>query len=295
MTDYSYYEELGFNVATGIVTFLIVLAFIFIGVCMLIFCISRSRTGKFMKESTPENYRKAKSFYTASIVFTVFIILFTLDGIAGFFTTIIDIWDENDQSMLIWNIVEIVEFAAAVTALVLGICALSAFGKAKNLYNSMLPPRTPYYNPQQGGYGYQQYPPQQGYPQPMNPQQGYPQPMNPQQGYPQPINQQGYPQPVNPQQPYPQPVNPQQGYHQPQPQPPQQNTYSTANSAAPVIPAAPVTNATPADPTAPAEPSMPSVTMPDEAPKQAEKMCPSCGVVNSGDNKFCVFCGKPMQ
>ena len=293
MTDYEYYEEIGYVALNGIVTFLVAVSFIFIGVCILIFCLSRSRTGKFLKNPTPESYRKAKGFYTASIVFTVFVTLMTLSDIAGFFDSVIGVWDEHDTYQRIWYIVEIVEFLTVVIALVLGICALSAFGKAKTMYNQMFPPQMIYINPQQGyGYqqyppqnGYRQYPPQQGYPQPMNPQQGYPQPMNPQQGYPQPVNpQQGYPQPVNPQQPYPQPVNPQQSLYGAVP----------AETSAPADNSAPAESQTPAEPQAP-EPTIPAVdVMPDAAPPRTEKMCPSCGVVNSGENKFCVFCGKPM-
>ena len=281
MTDYEYYEEIGYAALNGIVIFLVAISFIFIGVCILIFCLSRSRTGKFLKNPTPEGYRKARGFYIASIVFTVFVILMTLSDIAGFFDSVIEVWDEPDPSQRIWYIVEIAEFLTVVVALVLGICALSAFGKAKTLYNQMFPPQIPYFNPQQGYYppqnGYRQYPPQQGYPQPMNPQQGYPQPINP---------QQGYPQPVNPQQPYPQPVNQQQGVFGAAPVPP----VAPAESQAP----APAESQAPAE-TQPPEPTIPAVeVMPDAAPPRTEKMCPSCGVVNSGENKFCVFCGKPM-
>lgn len=271
------YEEFEYEVINGIVAFIVSLAFIFIGVCLLIFCLSRSRTKKFLKQTTQENYRKANGFYIASIVFTVFIVMFTLSGIPGFFDTVFNLLEDPDPDMLVWNIVEIVEFALAVTAMVLGICALSAFGKAKTVYRQVYPPQTAYYTANQQGWqytqqtyrqypqqGYQQ-PTQQGYPQqnyPQNPHQayqqytGYPQPYNPQQGYPQPTNsQQGYPQPTATQQSYPQPVNP-------QPTVSQQATYSTA---AATVPAAP-----------------------------AEKMCPHCGVVNDGKNQTCMFCGKPM-
>ena len=254
MTDYAYIEDAIF---TGLVIFLVAVAFIFEGVCILIFCLSRSRTGRFMKESTPENFRRAKGFYVASIVFTVFIILFTLDGIAGFFDAVINIWEEEDTYYLVWYIVEMAEFALAVTGMVLGICALAAYGKAKALYNRMYPPQTSYYNGNPGQY-------QQGYPQPTNTQQGYPQPTNTQQGYPQPTNtQQPYPQPTNT--PYPQPANTQQSPY----------------------------DAAPAAPVGPAEPAAP--VMPAQAPARTEKMCPACGVVNDGQNKYCVFCGKSME
>lgn len=288
------YEEFEYEMINGIVAFIVSLAFIFIGVCLLIFCLSRSGTKKFLKQTTQENYRKANGFYIASIVFTVFIVMFTISGIPGFFDTVFNLLEDPDPDMLVWNIVEIVEFALAVTAMVLGICALAAFGKAKTVYRQVYPPQTTYYTANGQGWQYnrqtyQQYPqqgyqqptqqgyPQQnphqayqqqytGYPQPYNPQQGYPQPTNSQQGYPQPVNsQQSYPQPVNSQQGYPQPVNSQQGYPQPtntQPTAAQQTTYSTATA---TIPAAP-----------------------------AEKMCPHCGVVNDGKNQTCMFCGKPM-
>lgn len=266
------YEEMGYAMVNAVVIFMVALAFVFIGVCLLIFCLSRSRTKKFLEQKTQESYRKANGLYVASIVFTVFITLFMLSGIAGFFTTIFELLDGEKTDMLGWQLVELVEFAAAVTALVLGITALTSFGKAKNVYKQLFPPQMAYTNPQ----GYQQYP-QQPYRQyPQYPQQGYPQPMNGQ-GYPQPVNQQqGYPQPVNQQQGYPQPVN-QQGYPQPTPQ--QQNAYGTAPA--------------PAATTAPAEPQ-PSA-MPAAAPTRTEKMCPHCGVVNDGGNKFCMFCGKPME
>ena len=290
MPDYNTYIE--YNIFTTVLTILIAVAFIFVGVCILIFCMSRARTKKFMKETTHENFRKAKGFYTASIVFTVLIAMFSLSDIAGFLTTVVEVWYESDTYVLIWDIVEIAEFTVSVAALVMGICAISAFGKAKELYNRLYPPQVIYYNNPGQGYqqypyqGYRQYPPQQGYPQPMNPQQGYTQPMNPQQGYPQPMNpQQGYPQPMNPQQGYPQPANPQQPY--PQPVNPQQNPYSDAP------PAAPVGSSSPDEQSGSAEPAAP--VMPAAAPVRTEKMCPSCGVVNDGNNRFCVFCGKPLE
>ena len=263
----SEYEKIEGVIMYNVITVLVAISFIFIGVCILIFCLSRSRTGKFLKNPSPESYRKAKGFYAASIVFTVFVTLMTLSDIAGFFDSVIEVWDEHDPYQRVWYIVEIAEFLLVVVALVLGICALSAFGKAKTLYNQMFPPQMTYY-------GYQQYPPQNGYRQ-YPPQQGYPQPINPQ-GYPQPVNQQQpYPQPVNQQQPYPQPVNQQQSPYGAMP----------AVSAEPSVPAEPETP----------EPTIPAVdVMPDAAPPRTEKMCPSCGVVNSGENKFCVFCGKPM-
>ena len=279
------YEEMGYAMVNAIVIFMVAIAFVFIGVCLLIFCLSRSRTKKFMEERTQENYRKANGWYAASIVFTVLITLFTLSGIAGFFTTIFDLLGGENTYMLAWQVVELVEFAAAVAALVLGINALTAFGKAKNVYKQVFPPQTAYpaaqsyqqYNQQT----YRQYPgqgyPQQGYPgypQPVN-RQGYPQPVN-QQGYPQPVNQQGYPQSAN-QQGYPQPAN-QQGFSQPASQ--QQSAPAPAPAPVPV----------PVPVPAPSEPSVMSAA----APVRNEKMCPHCGVVNDGENKFCTFCGKQM-
>lgn len=282
----------GYAMVNAVVVFMVVLAFVFIGVCLLIFCLSRSRTKKFMEQKTQESYRKANGLYIASIVFTVFITLFMLSGIAGFFTTIFDLLDGEKTDMLVWQLVELVEFAAAVTALVLGITALNSFGKAKIIYRQIFPPQMAYTNVQSyqqyPGQGYGQYPvqgyqqqyPQQGYPQHMN-QQGYPQPVNRQQSYPQPVNQQSYPQPVNQQQGYPQTVNQQQGYPQPvnqqgypQPANQQQNTFGTAPTPAPAE-------------------TQPSV-MPAAAPTRTEKLCPHCGVVNDGENKFCMFCGKQM-
>ena len=228
MTDYDYLER---SMIYGVVAVLVTMAFIFIIICMVVFCLSRSKTKKFLKESTQENYRKANSLYTAAILFTVFMTLFTLGGIAGFFNCVIEVWREQDTSRVVWDIVEIVEFLSAVTAFALGISALTAFGKARSLHSQLYPPAVRYYGntPQ--------------YPRPTNTQQGYPQPYDPQRQYSQPTNkQQGYPQPYDPQWQYPQPVNT------------QQNTYSPP----------------------------------------AEKMCPSCGVVNEGKNKFCIFCGKPL-
>lgn len=208
MTDYDYLER---SMIYGVVAVLVAMAFIFIIVCMVIFCLSRSNTKKFLRESTQENYRKANSFYTASILFTVFMTLFTLGGIAGFFNCVIEVWREQDSSRVVWDIVEIVEFLSAVTAFALGISALTAFGKARSLHSQLYPPAVRYYGSTQQ------------YSQPTNTQQGYPQPYNPQRPYPQPLNT-------------------------------QQNVYSPP----------------------------------------AEKMCPSCGVVNDGKNKFCIFCGKQL-
>lgn len=271
MNDYDMtineYVEIGYAAVNAVVVFMVVMAFIFIGVCILIFCLSRFRTKKFLEQTTQENYRKANGLYVASIVFTILITMFTLSDVAGFFTTLFDLFDEPAPYMLTWYIVEIVEFAASVTAMALGICALAAFGKAKTTYRQIFPPQTNYYNQNMQGYqqypqqGYQQYP-QQGYPQ--SPQQGYPQ-QYPQQGYPQypqqQYPQQGYQQPAPPQQGYSIPTNPQQVY--PQPTLPQPTAYSAADSAA-----------------APSSP--------------AERICPSCGVVNDGKNQVCTFCGKPM-
>lgn len=209
--------ELENTIMYGIVIFMVTIAFIFIGVCILIFSLSLSRTGKFLKQPSQDSFRRAHGFHVASIVFTVFIILFVLSGVEGFFTCLADVWYENDPAQRIWDIVEIVEFLAAVTAFVLGVRALTSYGKAKALYNRMFPPRVPYY-------------PQQVYPQQFSPQQQYP--------------QQGYPQQFGTQQQYPQQTAT------------QQTAYSTA------------------------------------AP--AEKMCPSCGVVNDGKNQFCIFCGKAL-
>ena len=278
MNDYdaiiNIYEEIGYRMVNVVVAFMVVIAFIFIGVCILIFCLSRFRTKKFLEQNSQESYRKANGLYIASIVFTILITMFTISGITGFITTLFDIFDGPYPDMLVWDIVEIVEFAASVTAMVLGICALVAFGKAKNIYKQLYPTQTTYPNAQ--GYpqyqqqpyqqypqqGYQQYPQQptyQGYQQyPQQPyQQQYPQQQYQQQGYPQQYQQQ----PTPPQQVYPMPTPPQQVY--PQSAPTQQTTYSAADPAS--------------------APSTP-----------AEKMCPSCGVVNDGKNQVCTFCGKPM-
>ena len=80
--DYIYIED---RIILGMVIFLVALAFLFEGVCILIFSLSRSGTKKYLRQSSQENYRRAKSYYIASIVFTVLISLFTLIGIAGFF------------------------------------------------------------------------------------------------------------------------------------------------------------------------------------------------------------------
>lgn len=261
MTDY---EAIAYTAVNGIVAFFVVLAFVFIGVCILIFCLSRSRTKRFLEQRTQESYRKANGLYIASIVFTVFITLFTLSGIAGFFTVIFDLLDDPDPDYLVWNIVEIVEFLLAATALVLGITALASFGKAKPLYAQLFPPQPVYYNNSaaqnwQYTQNYYQYP-QQGQ-MGQNTQQGgqpYPQPYNPQnnvqygqQQYTQQYNQQSYPR------------NPQQTYQQPPtPSTPQPFTQQTVYSTAPQPP--------------------------------AEKMCPHCGVVNDAKNQTCMFCGKPM-
>ena len=153
------------------VIFLVVLAFLFEGVCILIFSLSRSGTKKFLRQSSQENYRKAKGYYIASIVFTVLISLFALMGIAGFFTSLAEVWDTQDSFERVWYIVEIAEFSTAIIAFVLGVSALIAFGRARTLYNRLYPPVLPYYNPPQQSYGYQQNYPQQQYP----PQQRYPQ------------------------------------------------------------------------------------------------------------------------
>lgn len=208
--EYEYIED---SVIYGVIAVLVAIAFIFIGVCILVFCLSRSKTKKYLEQPDQENYRKASSFYAASIVFTVFITLFTLGGIAGFFTCLIEIWSEQDAGRLVWDIVEIVEFLLSATAFTLGITALVSFGKARNLYLSLQPPRVPVYGGQYPG----QYP-TQGYPQPYSPQQQYP--------------QQGYQQPSNTPQQYSQPANTQQQYSQPEstrqyPQPSyQQSTYA---------------------------------------------------------------------
>ena len=197
MTEY----ELENAIMYGIVAFMVTIAFIFIAFCILIFCLSRSRTANFLNQPSRDSFRRAHSFHVAAIVFTVFTSLFVLSGISGFFTCLIEVWYETDNAQRIWDIVEIVEFLAAVTAFVLGITALTSYSKAKTLYNRMFPPQIPYY-------GYQQYYPQQQYP-----RQYYQQP-----------TQQSYPQPAAP----------------------------------------------------------------------AEKMCPSCGVVNEGKNQYCIFCGKNL-
>ena len=166
--DYIYIED---RIILGMVIFLVVLAFLFEGVCILIFSLSRSGTKKFLRQSSQENYRRAKGYYIASIVFMVLISLFTLMGISGFFTSLAEVWDEQDSFERIWYIVEIAEFSTAVIALVLGISALTSFGRARTLYNRLYPPVIPYYNPPQQSYGYpqnyppQQYPPQRSYPQ----------------------------------------------------------------------------------------------------------------------------------
>ena len=261
MTDY---EEIGYAAVNGVIAFLVALAFVFIGVCILIFCLSRSRTKSFLEQRTQESYRKANGLYIASIVFTIFITLFTLSGIAGFFTTIFDLLDDPDPDLLVWNIVEIVEFGLAVTALVLGITALAAFGKAKPLYAQLFPPQPVYYNNstvqgwQYNQRTYYQYP-QQGQ-MGQNPQQGgqpYLQPYIRQnnQPYPQPYSQQ-----YTTQQSYPQ--NPHQAY-QPTTAQSQSQTYTQQTA-----------YSTPQPP--------------------AEKMCPHCGVVNDGKNQTCMFCNKPM-
>ena len=161
--DYIYIED---RIILGMVIFLVALAFLFEGVCILIFSLSRSGTKKYLRQSSQENYRRAKSYYIASIVFTVLISLFTLIGIAGFFDALAEVWDEQDAFERTWYIVEIVEFSAAVIALVLGISALTAFGKARTLYSRLYPPIAPYYTPPQQSYGYQQ-----NYPQRYTPQQ----------------------------------------------------------------------------------------------------------------------------
>lgn len=193
-------EELGYRIINGFVAFMVALAFIFIGVCILIFCLSHSRTGKFLNRPSRDGYSKANSLYAASIVFLVLISLFTLSGVSGFFICLAEVFEETDPVQRTWDIVEIVEFLTAVTALVLGIRALSVFGKAKVLYKRMFPPQTAYYYNQQQPYIY----PQQFNPRQFTPQQNYP--------------QQYYQQPVNPQQ----SVTPQQ------PVTPQQNIYNTA-------------------------------------------------------------------
>ena len=189
MTDY---EAIEYEIFNGVVAFMVGLAFVFIGVCILIFCLSRSRTKKFLQQRTQETYRKARGMYTASIVFTVFITLFALSGIAGFFTVIFELLDGADPDMVVWDIVEIVEFVLAVTAMVLGITALTSFGKAKAVYIQLFPPQPVYYNNsnvqgwQYGQHTYYQYPQQgnQQYGQPYSQQPNYPQ--NPHQAYQQP-------------------------------------------------------------------------------------------------------------
>lgn len=196
------YEELGYSMFYGVVAVLVSLAFVFLGVCILIFCISRSRTKKFIEQRTQESYRKANGFYVASIVFTVFITMFTLSGVAGFFTTLFNLLDDPEPDMLVWYIIEVVEFAMAVTAMVLGITALAAFGKVKPLYAQLFPPQPTYYgnaamqNWQYNRQTYYQYPQQnnQQYGQQYNQQYGqqynqYSQqnfPQNPHQAYQQP-------------------------------------------------------------------------------------------------------------
>lgn len=160
MEDYTYIED---RIVLGIVIFLVVLAFLFEGVCILIFTLSRSRTNKFLAQSGQENYRKAVSLNTASIVFMVFVSIFALMGISGFFNALAEVWTERDPFERTWYIVEMAEFAGAVLALALGISALSAFGKAKRLYNSLYPPVIPYYAPPQQNYPQQQYPRQNMY------------------------------------------------------------------------------------------------------------------------------------
>ena len=200
MTDY---EELGYSVIYGAVAVLVSLAFVFLGVCILIFCLSRSHTKRFIEQRTQESYRKANSFYAASIVFTVFVTLFTLSGITGFFSTLFDLLDDPDPDMIVWHVIEIVEFAAAVTTLILGINALAAFGKVKPLYAQLFPPQPTYYgNSTVQGWQYQQ--PYYRYPQQGNQQynQQYSR-YNQQQGQYDQYNQQNYPQ------------NPHQAYQQP--------------------------------------------------------------------------------
>lgn len=249
------YDEMAYSIAYGIVGILVGIAFLFIGLCILIFCLSRSRTKRFIERPTQENYRKASGFYTASIVFTVFIVLFTLSGIAGFFNTIFDLMDQIDGEMLVWYIVEIVEFALAVTAMILGINALAAFGKAKSVYAQIFPSQPAYYgNSAMQGWQYNQQNPYQ-YPQPYNQQTPYqpPQPYNQQYNQ---QNSQQYPQQNN----FPQ--NPHQAYQQPR----GAGRIYTQNT----VYGAP-------DPSAP-----------------REKICPHCGVVNNADNQECMFCNKPM-
>lgn len=153
------------SIEYGIVAVLVAIAFIFIGICMLVFCLSRSATKKFLRETTENNYRSANSLFIASIMFTVFIGLFTFGGIAGFFTCLVEIWQEQDAAYVIWDIVEIVEFLFAATAFTLGICAITAFGKARSLHFRLYGVQTyqQYYPPvyQQNT---QQYPGQSSYP-----------------------------------------------------------------------------------------------------------------------------------
>lgn len=245
------YEQVEIAMMNALVVFMVSLAFVFIGVCIMIFCFSRSRTKKFLRQKTQEAYRKANSLYVASIVFTVLVTLFALSGIAGFFTVILELMDDPDPSMFVWNIVEIVEFALAVTAMALGITALTSFGKAKTEYIRISTPQSAYYgsptvqNPQYTQYTYYQYPQQYG--------QQY------RQQYGRPYVQQNVQQ--NSQQSYLQGSD--QVYNKPDPpQPVPQSDIQHTFTAAPQRP--------------------------------AEKMCPSCGVMNEGKNQFCVFCGKPI-
>lgn len=243
--------------------FLAVVAFLFIGACMLVFCLSRSKTKRFFEQPNKENFSSVNAFHITSIVFMVLISIFTFSYLSTFFISLIEIWTEEDPYETIMDMVSIAEFAFAAVTFALGIYALTESGKAKTLYNRLYPTPRVYYSSPQQGYGYQQYP-RQGYQQPVNPQQGY----GYQQQYPPQSHQQPAPQQVNPQTAAPQQGNPQPAYsQQSSPQPTFSQQYTQPSDQQNTC----------------TEPTVPK-----------EKMCPNCGVVNEGKNKFCVICGKPL-
>lgn len=117
------------------------IGYVFIGLCILIFCLSIFRAKKLIKQTTQKNYRTATIFYTLTIAFMVLATLNIIGLISGWLTDFKVLYRYFDNELasqlrLMWTI----ETVLTVLVLILGVFTLVCFSKALSVYKRIYPP-----------------------------------------------------------------------------------------------------------------------------------------------------------